>query len=316
MNTFFRSGTRTSRHARRHPDPSENPFLFGHDTVSSALATDYRTGRLHHALLLRRSGRHRQGDAGVSLRQSSPEPGKRRRRAVELADPDPTSSTFRQIASDAHPSVLHLTRPVNEKTKGFKTAITADEVRRINRFLSHTSHDGSWRVVIVDPADDMNRNAANALLKNLEEPPTRTLFILIAHQPGRLLPTIRSRCRLVKMTPLAIGISKSDPGRPARSRRDVRREPGPGRRECAGSPARPCLWRSGDSRRDAKPARHPTPRHRETARVRRSGFQQEPGLRFDLFLSRLLDRIASEAALAGQKGGRRMQNAWHPFFRP
>ena len=109
---------------------------------------------------------------------------------------------FRQIAIGAHPSVLHLTRPANEKTKGFKTVVTVDEIRRVNRFLSMTSHDGGYRVVIVDPADDMNINAANALLKNLEEPPSRTVFILISHSPGGLLPTIRSRCQTVRFSPL------------------------------------------------------------------------------------------------------------------
>ena len=103
------------------------------------------------------------------------------------------------MASGAHPSVLHLTRPLNEKTKAFKTALTVDEIRRVGRFLSLTSHDGGYRVVIVDPADDMNTNAANALLKNLEEPPSRTLFVLIAHSLGRLLPTIRSRCQIVRL---------------------------------------------------------------------------------------------------------------------
>jgi len=114
-----------------------------------------------------------------------------------------TSSLFRQIATGAHPSVLHLTRPLNDKTKSFKTVVTVDEIRKVNRFLSMTSHDGSYRIVIVDPADDMNINAANALLKNLEEPPARTLFILIVHAPGSLLPTIRSRCQMVRLAPLA-----------------------------------------------------------------------------------------------------------------
>ena len=121
---------------------------------------------------------------------------------LALATPDPTSSLFRQIATGAHPSVLHLTRPLNDKTKSFKTVVTVDEIRKVSRFLSLTSHDGSYRVVIVDPADDMNTNAANALLKNLEEPPARSLFILIVHAPGSLLPTIRSRCQMVRLTPL------------------------------------------------------------------------------------------------------------------
>ena len=103
----------------------------------------------------------------------------------------------------AHPAILHLTRPFNDKTKKFATLLTVDEIRRVNRFLSMTSHDGSYRVVIVDPADDMNTNAANALLKNLEEPPSRTVFLLIVHSPGSLLPTIRSRCQMIRLQPLS-----------------------------------------------------------------------------------------------------------------
>jgi DNA polymerase-3 subunit delta' len=72
----------------------------------------------------------------------------------------------------------------------------------VGQFLSLTAHDGGYRVVIVDAADDMNTNAANALLKNLEEPPRRTLFVLVVHAPGRLLPTIRSRCQTIRLTPL------------------------------------------------------------------------------------------------------------------
>jgi DNA polymerase-3 subunit delta' len=120
-----------------------------------------------------------------------------------IGSADVDGSAFRLIARQAHPSVLHLTRPANDRTKGFKTVITVEEVRRVGRFLSMTSHDGGWRVVIVDPVDDLNTAAANALLKSLEEPPPRTVFLMIANQPGRLLPTIRSRCQLVSMSPLA-----------------------------------------------------------------------------------------------------------------
>ena len=164
------------------------------------LAAAYRSGKLSHALLL--AGPQGIGKATLAfhlarhlLRHPSPETA-----PDELEGPDTASSLFRQIATGAHPSVLHLTRPMNEKTKSFKTVVTVDEVRRINRFLSLTSHDGSYRVVIVDPADDMNTNAANALLKNLEEPPSRTLFILITHSIGRLLPTIRSRCQTILLS--------------------------------------------------------------------------------------------------------------------
>lgn len=84
-----------------------------------------------------------------------------------------------------------------------KSAITVDEVRRAGKFFSQTSGTGNWRIVIIDPADDMNRSAANAILKILEEPPKRALFLVLSHAPGKLLPTIRSRCLPLRLSPLS-----------------------------------------------------------------------------------------------------------------
>jgi DNA polymerase-3 subunit delta' len=91
---------------------------------------------------------------------------------------------------------------VDEKTGRIKSAITVDEVRRAGHFFSQTSGTGNWRIVIIDPADDLNRNAANAILKILEEPPKRALFLVLSHAPGKLLPTIRSRCQPLRLSPL------------------------------------------------------------------------------------------------------------------
>jgi DNA polymerase-3 subunit delta' len=184
------------------PEPAENPFLAGHGEAAAMLAAAHRAGKLPHALLF--VGPPGIGKATLAFHLAHhlfryPDPAK----APEaLAAPDPKSTPFRLVAGAAHPSLLHLTRPASESGKGFKTVLAVDEVRRVGRFLSMTAHDGGWRVVIVDPADDMNRAAANALLKNLEEPPARTVFILIAHAPGSLLPTIRSRCQVVRFQPL------------------------------------------------------------------------------------------------------------------
>ncbi|MBX3584533.1 MAG: DNA polymerase III subunit delta' [Rhizobiaceae bacterium] len=184
------------------PEPAENPYFFGHDDPASMLVSSYRAGKLPHALLF--AGPVGVGKATLAFHfayhllqhpdgSTAPE---------KLAIPDVSSSLFRQIAIGSHPAILHLTRPANEKSQSFKTVVTVDEIRRVNRFLSMTSHNGGYRIVIVDPADDMNTNAANALLKSLEEPPARTVFILITHSPGRLLPTIRSRCQVIRFTPL------------------------------------------------------------------------------------------------------------------
>ncbi len=184
------------------PEPAEQPLLFGHEHQRAALAAAYRAGKLPHALLF--AGPQGIGKATLAYHLARhllvhPDPAAA---PAELAEAEPGSALFRQVASGAHPAVLHLTRPVNDKAKGFKSVITVDEVRRVSRFLAMTAHDGSHRIVIVDPAEDMNANAANALLKNLEEPPRRTLFVLIGHSPGRLLPTIRSRCQVMLFHPL------------------------------------------------------------------------------------------------------------------
>lgn len=185
------------------PEPSENPLLAGHGDEAGRLAQAFRAGKLPHALLF--AGAPGIGKATLAFHLANhllayPD----RREAPEtLAAPDPASRTFRLIAQDAHPALLHLTRPYSERDKKFRTVVTVDEIRRIARFLSMTVHDGGHRVVIVDPADDMNVAAANALLKSLEEPPPRTIFVLVSHSPGRLLPTIRSRCQTVRLRRLA-----------------------------------------------------------------------------------------------------------------
>ncbi|SMH48077.1 DNA polymerase III subunit delta' [Mesorhizobium australicum] len=185
------------------PEPAENPYLFGHAEHAAHVASAYRTGKLHHALLL--TGPKGIGKATFAFHiahhllshprgEDAPE---------TFGRPDPSSALSRQVASGAHPAVLHLTRPYDERAKKFKSAITVDEVRRVGRFLSLRAHDDSYRVVIVDPADEMNRNAANALLKSLEEPPARAIFLLVSHSPGGLLPTIRSRCQVLRLAPLS-----------------------------------------------------------------------------------------------------------------
>ncbi|MEM6848053.1 MAG: DNA polymerase III subunit delta' [Pseudomonadota bacterium] len=118
---------------------------------------------------------------------------------------DPEAQADRLVVQGAHRGLLHLQRPYDTKAKParFRTAISVEEVRRLVPFLGGTSLDGGWRVVIVDPVDDLNINAANAILKLLEEPPRRTLFLLTAHVLGFVMPTIRSRCRSIRLRPLA-----------------------------------------------------------------------------------------------------------------
>jgi DNA polymerase-3 subunit delta' len=183
--------------------PAENMRLFGHQEAEQFLAQSYRSGKGHHAILI--EGPEGIGKATLAFRFANhvlthPDPAQA---PAELADPDLNSIVSRQIASGASHNLLHLTRPVDEKTGKVKSAITVDEVRRAGKFFSQTSGTGNWRIVIVDPADDLNRNAANAILKILEEPPKRSLFLVLTHAPGKLLPTIRSRCLPLQLKTLA-----------------------------------------------------------------------------------------------------------------
>lgn len=183
--------------------PVSNIHLFGHQEAEDFLARSYRSGKGHHAILI--EGPEGIGKATLAFRFANhilrhPEPGS----APEvIGNPDPEHPVTRQIASGASHNLLHLSRPVDEKTGRVRTAITVDEVRKAGHFFGQTSGTGNWRIVIIDPADDLNRNAANAILKILEEPPKRAMFLVLSHAPGKLLPTIRSRCLPLRLHELA-----------------------------------------------------------------------------------------------------------------
>ncbi|MBN9589791.1 MAG: hypothetical protein BGN85_03695 [Alphaproteobacteria bacterium 64-11] len=118
----------------------------------------------------------------------------------------PGNSVARQIIAQSHPGLLVLRRAVNPRTSKLMTVLSVDEIRRLADFFGMTSGAGGWRVAIVDTADDMNENAANALLKMLEEPPAHAMLLLLSNSPGRLLPTIRSRCQRLDLRPLDDGV--------------------------------------------------------------------------------------------------------------
>lgn len=301
------------------PEPSETARLIGHGQAANMLATAYRSGKLPHALIL--AGPVGIGKATLAFHLAHhllKHPAFAQAPEV-LAVPDPASSLFRQIATGAHPSVLHLTRPANDKAKNFKTVVTVDEIRKVSRFLSLTSHDGSYRVVIVDPADDMNINAANALLKNLEEPPARTLFILIVHAPGSLLPTIRSRCQMVRLTPLGAdelmavleGIEPPPPDDPAARAALAERAGGSARNailltQYGGLEIATTLDALIDARRTDIAGAH---------RLAEAVTGRDQAIQFDIFNRHALDLLssgASEAALAGDLArAKGLSDTWH-----
>lgn len=184
------------------PHPRQTDALFGHEQAEQELAVALARGQIHHGWLF--TGPPGIGKASLAYRLAKcllASPTERQLETRSLTVPK-HSQANRQVVALSHPGLMVLRRPYDQKSKRLKTSIPVDEVRRLRSFLTHRAADGGWRVVIVDSADDLNLNAANALLKSLEEPPPRLVFLLISSEPGRLLTTIRSRCRRLSLPPL------------------------------------------------------------------------------------------------------------------
>jgi DNA polymerase III subunit delta' len=185
--------------------PRDTSELFGHAEAEQALLAAYRSGAMPHAWLI--GGPPGIGKATMAYRMA--------RFALAHADPKATAVSqaaslavpadhpaARRIAAQGHPDLLALERTIGDTGK-LRTVITVDEARKTTGFFGSTAAAGGWRICIVDSADELHPSAANALLKMIEEPPSRSLFLLVSHSPGRLLPTIRSRCRRLMLRPLA-----------------------------------------------------------------------------------------------------------------
>jgi DNA polymerase-3 subunit delta' len=189
------------------PRPRDTTVLFGHESAERAFLAVYRSGRVPHAWLI--GGEPGIGKATFAYRiarfvLAHPDPSQVPDAATLAVDPN--HRTVRRIAACAHPDLLALERTVSETTGKLRTVIAVDQVRRLSTFFGSTAGEGGWRVCIVDSVDELKYpEGSNALLKMLEEPPPRSLFLLVSHAPGRLLPTIRSRCRRLTLRPLGRG---------------------------------------------------------------------------------------------------------------
>ncbi len=189
--------------------PRRNASLYGHAEAEARLLGASLSGKLHHAWLL--SGNQGIGKATLAYRFARylAQPDHERRRDTLAVSG--SSRVFHQLSAGANPNIFVLERALVDKKKGeeqrprkLKTEIAVDDARDAIAFMSRTSASGSWRIVIVDPVDELNASSANALLKVIEEPPKHSIFLLVCHQPGRLLRTIRSRCLHLQMQNLDI----------------------------------------------------------------------------------------------------------------
>jgi DNA polymerase-3 subunit delta' len=183
--------------------PREATHLVGHHDAQAAILEGLRQGKLHHAWLI--GGPEGIGKATFAYMVAKQLLGLKGGPAPtgDRLDVDPARQASRLVSNLAHPDLVVLRRQPATDKKAAATMIAVETVRRALEVFASTPSDGGWRVCVVDSADDLNASAANALLKVLEEPPARAIFLIIAHQPARVLPTIRSRCRKLALRPLA-----------------------------------------------------------------------------------------------------------------
>lgn len=186
----------------RHP--RDTAQLIGQNAAEAAFLDAYNGGKLHHAWLL--TGPRGVGKATLAWRIArfllatpADDGGMFAAPAPATLNIDPDHPVARRIAAGAEGALKAVTRSINPDTKKMRKQIVVDDIRALNGFFQMSAADGGRRVVIIDDADEMNPNAANALLKMLEEPPESAALLLLSHQPSSLLPTIRSRCRSLRL---------------------------------------------------------------------------------------------------------------------
>ena len=196
-----------------YPHPKVTKTLFGHDAKEKEFLRCFESGKLHHSWLI--TGTRGVGKATLAWRiakfiltqplgEMNPKDIGKNTLQENLDKTEVTinKSDYAKIIAESDPRISVVRRGFDEKRKAFRSNIVVDDIRRLKSFFSMSVSDGGHRVVIIDCADDMNVNAANALLKILEEPPKNSLFLIICHNPQFLLSTITSRCRELRLADL------------------------------------------------------------------------------------------------------------------
>ena len=185
--------TENTSQAAGPPEPRANPELIGHEGAENIFLDSWGKGRLAHAWLI--TGPAGIGKATLAFRLA--------RRLLENNMPQcQRHGVFRRVAAGSHADLFTLERPVDSQTGARRGEITVEVARKVAPFLHLTPAEAGWRVVIIDGADKMNRNAANAILKIVEEPPANTVILMTCEGRHKVLPTICSRCRTLALRPL------------------------------------------------------------------------------------------------------------------
>jgi DNA polymerase-3 subunit delta' len=289
--------------------PRDSFLLRGVEAPVRAFMEATDRGRLHHAWLLT-------GPEGVGKASFAYRAARRLLGARSIAgDPDPLASSpqdpaCRMVAAQSHPDLMVLERW--SEANPSRKSIPVDEARRLPEFFSKAPAIADCRVAIIDAADDLNVNAANAVLKTLEEPSGRGVLFLVSHAPGRLLPTVRSRCRRLAFAPWAgsdlIGFVKE--------RLDLNVEDAERLAHMSrGAPGRALALAAGgalelDAQVEVILGRLPTSDAPELLALTDSFRGGEGGQRFNLLMERIADRIHGEAAALAQAGAMAAADRW------
>lgn len=282
--------------------------LFGHDAAVAAFRAGLDSGRLHHAWLI--AGPEGIGKAlfadKAALRVVAQGAGPPvETPGLDVPDEHPAA---RLVAAGSHPDMRRLERLTKETGTDLARSINVEQVRGLQRLFGTTSSLSPWRVVVIDSIDDLEPSAANALLKNLEEPPANALFLLVSHAPDRLLPTIRSRCRLLRLAPLGDDAMASAlrAALPDADEEELARLIAAGE----GTPGQAIAWRGLDvdalDREVAQLAADGDPTNSRRAALAQSLALKSAQPRYEAFLARVPHLIA---AVAKERRGARLADA-------